>query len=231
MSHNLINEIISSPLWITPSYAQAQIPQLMALLNGKLLISAEEALKNQEEAAPQMATIGNASTGSRSFNIASMDLRGPVTKYGQWCGPAGTKQMSQWFRNLDSDAKTDAIVLQLDSGGGTAIGTLELIETIRSIEKPVVAWVDNIAASAAYYIAAATDEIITSSKMDMVGSIGTMAAFADFRGVLEKQGGKWHEIYATKSTDKNGTFRAALEGRVSKTLDFLPVNLRVLSYV
>jgi ClpP class serine protease len=68
------------------------------------------------------------------------------------------------------------LVLDLDSPGGQATGIAELAALIHASPKPVIAYVDGMAASAAYWIAAAADSIILSSTA-LVGSIGVVASY------------------------------------------------------
>jgi protease-4 len=101
----------------------------------------------------------------------------------------------------------------VDSPGGEADGTRNLSETIANLGKPTVAFIDGMAASAAYWIASAADKIVAALDTDEIGSIGTYVSFADFRDYYEQQGVKLHEVYATKSTNKNKEFKQALDGK------------------
>lgn len=76
---------------------------------------------------------------------------------------------------IDNPAIT-RLVLDFDSPGGQASGIAELATLIHASPKPTVAYVDGMAASAAYWIAAAADSIILSSTA-LVGSIGVVASY------------------------------------------------------
>ncbi len=78
-----------------------------------------------------------------------------------------------------SNPNIAAIVLQIDSPGGEVSGTQQLADVIKSVQKPVVAFVDGMMASAALWIGSAADEIIASTPQDIIGSIGTMMSFGD----------------------------------------------------
>ncbi len=81
------------------------------------------------------------------------------------------KQLRKFFKEHD----IKAIVLKLDSSGGAAGASqalaLEIEELKRQHVKPIVTFVQNVCASGAYYVAAATDRIITTPSA-FVGSIG-----------------------------------------------------------
>jgi len=148
----------------------------------------------------------------RDVRIGVLPIQGPIVKYDMMCGPRGTKSIIRSLRNFKHSSDIGAVVMVIDSGGGEAAATQELAAEIKNFGKPIIAFVDGMAASAAYWIASAADEIILSQKTDIVGSIGTMINFLDLRGYYEKQGAKFHEIYATLSTSKNKAFQLALEG-------------------
>jgi ClpP class serine protease len=71
---------------------------------------------------------------------------------------------------------TERILLDIDSPGGQATGISELAAMIAASPKPTVAYVDGMAASAAYWIASAADQIVVSNTA-MLGSIGVVASF------------------------------------------------------
>lgn len=151
---------------------------------------------------------GNAPEGS----VAVHTLVGPVMKYGGWCA-MGTEDLMAQMEKADNTTSIVAHLLEIDSGGGEATNIETVARFIRnSLKKPVVAVVNGVAASAAYYIAAAADEIYATEDTDEFGSIGVVLSFADVRPMYEEMGVKFHEIYASASTLKNQDFKKALEG-------------------
>jgi len=89
-----------------------------------------------------------------------------------------------------SNEDVKAVVLDVDSPGGSVPGTEELSNEIRAVrggEKPIIAQVNHLAASAAYWIAASADEIVVSPS-GRAGSIGVYTAHDDISAALEKRG-------------------------------------------
>ena len=129
-----------------------------------------------------------------------------------YCGSPGTTSMNSLLKEADASENIIAHVLLIDSPGGSADGTLQFSESIKSLNKPVYAMINGMCASAAYWIASSAKEIYASSKLDIIGSIGTYLTLLDYSDQLEADGIKVHEIYATKSTDKNADYHAALKG-------------------
>lgn len=154
-------------------------------------------------------------------SIAIIELNGPMMKADQDCGPAGTATIAEWIKQADANPNIDGIILKVDSPGGTVDGTEALGRTIKSTRKPIVGFVDGLAASAGYWAVSNCHEIIANGKTAEVGSIGVMCSFADVKPVLEKAGVKFHEAYASASTEKNRSYRDALAGDYSKLTEEL----------
>jgi len=130
-------------------------------------------------------------------------------------GPIGRRMggFSRWlFDGVDSDAVAaelleaasntaiKAILLHIDSPGGTVAGTKELADVIGAIEKPTVAFSDGQMLSAAYWIGSRADKVIGTPTAQF-GSIGIIATHVDRSRLLERIGLKVTHIY-------NGAFKA-----------------------
>lgn len=140
----------------------------------------------------------------------------PVTSVlmkNDYCGSFGTARLAGLVALADNTTSVKTIALLIDSPGGTVDGTSAFAETIRSAKKQTVAIIDGMAASAAYWIASAANEVYATSKTDAAGSIGTMVSWYDNSEYLKNQYGiVRREYYTTKSVDKNRAFKEANEG-------------------
>jgi len=92
-------------------------------------------------------------------------------------------EVSNLINEMDKDKKVAAIVVEINSPGGSPYPCLEISETILSVKKPVVAWVREYAASGGYWIAAACDYIV-ASELSHVGSIGVISLRPDFSSLM-----------------------------------------------
>lgn len=92
-------------------------------------------------------------------------------------------------------SSVEAILLLIDSGGGAASGGEALYRAIRRAaeEKPVVAVIDGIGASAAYMAAIAADRVV-ARETAITGSIGVIFQYAHFEELLTKIGAEYEEI-------------------------------------
>lgn len=121
----------------------------------------------------------NTRTVSLRGDVAVVPVSGPMLRYANMfsrvSGATSLEQLAQDFTTAADDPAVRAIVLNFDSPGGQASGIAEFAQMVRAAAKPVVAYVDGSAASAAYWIASAANEIVIS-KTGEVGSIGAVVA-------------------------------------------------------
>ncbi len=106
-------------------------------------------------------------------------------------GPGGvsTERVSALLRQAVADPNVRAILLEVDSPGGSTYGVQELADEIHRARdrKPVVAQVNSLAASAAYWVASAASEVVMTPGGD-VGSIGVYGMHSDLSAAMEKAG-------------------------------------------
>lgn len=114
------------------------------------------------------------------------------------------------LREADNDPEIKAILLRVNSPGGTAASAQEIYEEVRRVEKPVVVSIADIGASGAYYIAAGADQIV-ASRASLVGSIGVIVQIADFRELYKKLGIDYVVIRQGKFKDLGNPARALTE--------------------
>ena len=146
-------------------------------------------------------------------SVAVVSLNGPLMKNDQYCGPVGMATVGEIIKKASASKNVSAILLHVDSPGGTVDGTKDLADIVASVEKPVVAFADGLMASAAMWIGSAADEIWASQDHAEIGSVGVMLSFADMQPAWEKLGVKFHTIVAPQSKDKNKDFMQLKEGK------------------
>ncbi len=91
-----------------------------------------------------------------------------------------------------SDVGSAAVVMRIDSPGGSPVQAGIIVDEIRRLkkgypDKPLYVVVDEICASGGYYIAAAADKIYVN-KASIVGSVGVLMDSFGFTGTMEKLG-------------------------------------------
>lgn len=115
-------------------------------------------------------------------------------------GGTSTQILGDAVRQAMDDPSVRALVLNIDSPGGSVDGTQEVAMQIFAArgEKPIVAYTDGMMASAAYWIGAAADQLYISGDTTEVGSIGVVATHVDVSKMQETSGIKTTEIVAGK---------------------------------
>ncbi|QYY34600.1 S49 family peptidase [Ruficoccus sp. ZRK36] len=109
------------------------------------------------------------------------------------CGNTGYEQIKAEIADaVESGAR--GIMLHVNSPGGAASGNVETSRFVADCGVPTVAWVDELAASAAYAIAAGASRIVAAPSAQ-VGSIGTILPLVDTSGQWEQRG--WKPAYIT----------------------------------
>jgi protease-4 len=101
----------------------------------------------------------------------------------------GSKTMTEVLRELGDDPRIHAVVLRIDSSGGSAVASDIIWHEVMALKerKPVIASLGPVAASGAYYIASAAD-VIYAEPTTLTGSIGIFYGKADVSGLLDKVG-------------------------------------------
>ncbi|PKO73345.1 MAG: Clp protease ClpP, partial [Betaproteobacteria bacterium HGW-Betaproteobacteria-17] len=91
-------------------------------------------------------------------------------------GGASTQLLVKQVESAVADPRVRGLVLQVDSGGGSALGVPKLAETIRELSavKPIVTVTDGVMASGAYWLGSAANAVFGSGTTVQVGSIGVV---------------------------------------------------------
>lgn len=107
---------------------------------------------------------------------------------GYW-GCCDLEELADEIEEADNDANITAIVVEMDSPGGTVNGTPEAAKRIASISKPILFWTSRQMCSAAYWLASSAD-MIAAAPSAVVGSIGCVLAFYDRSKFYDQMGFK-----------------------------------------
>jgi len=112
----------------------------------------------------------------------------------------------------DADPKVSAIAYDVNSPGGYVDGVDAVAQIIAAVSKPTIAYVDGMAASAAYWLASQADRIVALSPASTVGSIGVAAEEYDDSAALESEGIA-HRVYTSTDAPDKRPNTATPEGR------------------
>ena len=120
-------------------------------------------------------------------HTALVELRGEISSDSD----ASAEQMIAGLRSAFEDSGALAVVLRINSPGGSPVQAAIINDEIRRLKalhkKKVYAVVEEVCASGAYYVAVAADEIYVN-KASIVGSIGVLMDGFGFAGLMDKLG-------------------------------------------
>jgi len=125
----------------------------------------------------------------------------------------------------EEDDSVKAIVLRIDSPGGTVAASEEIAAYVKACKKQIVVSVGDVGASGAYMVASQADEI-WAMPGSAVGSIGVIAEIPNVSGLLDKVGVEFQVITAGKYKDAGSPYRplteeeqALIQGEVDDAYD------------
>lgn len=160
----------------------------------------------QDVAAGQNQSVNATSTGGEWYadytrvvdGIAIVCASGPLMKHrASMGGNTATVLMRRSLRQAANDTNVRGILICVDSPGGTVAGTKDLAREIAvaATKKPTNAFIEDLGASAAYWIASQASHLSAGSTA-LVGSIGTFAVVEDWSKRAEQMGVKVHVVKA-----------------------------------
>lgn len=156
-----------------------------------------EAMRSAPEQVQQAAVEGSSTTTRKRLTVvrgvAVIDLVGPLTKepslWHYYHGGLTMPEMTDQVKVAVADRRVKAILLRIDSPGGTVAGVSDLADAVFGAGKikPVVAYCSDLCASCGYYVASQAGKIYGDVDA-MVGCIGTVLVIDDFSEMFKKAG-------------------------------------------
>lgn len=131
------------------------------------------------------------------------------------------KDVCKDLKELMDDDDVKAVVIRVNSGGGSAFASEQMWHQIMELKKvkPVVVSMGGYAASGGYYMSVPANWIV-AEPTTITGSIGIFGMFPDFSGLAsEKLGIKFDEV----KTNKNGTFLSPMRPLTPEEMRMLQV--------
>ena len=190
---NIINAVCSTVWAIMPEKLDA----ILAFL------SAKSGVGFFSEAEVQIETKVASTAKNIKGKVALLPLVGTISQrigsMNHTSGGVATDEFGAWFDSAVNDPEIGAIVIDVDSPGGNVFGVQELSQKIFDARgtKPVIAVVNSLMASAAYWVASAADEIVVTPSGE-VGSIGVIAVHTEQSEAQEQAGFKTTVMTAGK---------------------------------
>lgn len=142
--------------------------------------------------------VGTSSIGDK---VAVLDITGIISK-----SDAPIKLIHAYR----DDPSVKALVLRINTPGGSVAPVQEIHRELTKLKKPIVASMGGTAASGGYYIASAADTIVANPGT-LTGSIGVIMQFTKMKGLYEKIGLERQVIKSGQFKDAGSIFRDLTE--------------------
>lgn len=156
---------------------------------------------------------GDSSTrsGGRSFSFLSgegemaiIPIQGEISTHTS-NDSVGYRDVVQALDDAENDPAVSIILLDIDSGGGSVVSSKQIVSKIRDVNKPVYAWMGDVGASGAYYIASSTDYVMADAD-SITGSIGVISMQPNVEELLQKLGVKMNTVKTGELKDIGSPF-------------------------
>ena len=145
--------------------------------------------------------------------VAVMRLNGAITS-----GPEDyltmrvitPERVADLLKQAAANPAIKAIVVSVNSPGGSVVASDEIYHALLEFEKPVVVWMSEMAASGGYYISCGGDHVFAHPGT-LTGSIGVISQFFNAEGLMDKVGVDVVVIISGPSKDIGSPFREMTE--------------------
>lgn len=143
-------------------------------------------------------------------SIAVIEMDGSIAYDGSVCSP---DVFNGFLKQAEADSRIRAVVIRVNSGGGTAAAGEEMSKALADFEKPVVVSTAAINASAAYEITSQADYIYVAAASE-VGGIGTAIELMDYSRLMDMLGIDAQVITSADSKDSSYGLRPLTEAEI-----------------
>lgn len=227
---HIMARALNTPLLLSPGYAAVFFGALGQRMGVTELVDAAGATHTDLK---QLAGSyqSNRRTDGRSYRIqdgvAVIPIDGTLMHksgyIGSSSGAMGYDGIEAQLTQAMADADVRGILLDIDSPGGEVSGVQALGDIIASSNKPVWAHANELAASAAYWLASQADRLVLSSSAQ-VGSIGVLTAHADYSQALAEEGIKVTLLFSGAHKVEGNPYESLspdVAGRIQADIDAL----------
>ena len=143
-------------------------------------------------------------------HIVVIPVDGMITLYGEsslLSSSTSAEEIVAEIGAANEDASVKGIVLEINSPGGTVMGSKVIADALKKVDKPVVAVITEYGTSGAYWVASQTDYIV-ADQLSIVGSIGVLGSYLDFSGLLNDYNVTYQRLVTGEYKDISTPYRA-----------------------
>ena len=138
-------------------------------------------------------------------------------------GVASSSEIVGFIKQADNDASIKAILLEINSPGGTPVASAEIADAVKNSNKTVVAWIRESGTSGAYWVASSAYKIV-AHPLSITGSIGVYGSYLDFSGLLDRFNITYERMVAGDYKDIGSPYKPLTEDErksLQNTMDLM----------
>jgi len=164
--------------------------------------------RSEEEPSQESSVSDSGATAKDDCSVFGVILHGDLLTYIPYHGEnnsffddtVASDYIVDIIKQANEDAEIKAILIEVDSGGGSAVAGEEISDAVKNSDKPIVAIIRGIGASGAYWAISGADKIFASKNSD-VGSIGVTSSYLSSVENNKKNGYVYEQISVGKFKD------------------------------
>jgi len=195
---------------IMPSLKWILIISISIIIGGIIVFSYINNKSQNSSTQDSSVSDFNSSSDDANCNVQGINIHGSVVTYTSndsyndqdkvMYDQTSADSVLYYIDNAQNKDNIKAIVVEVDSGGGSPVAGEEISNAIKNSSKPVVAYIRDVGASAAYWAISGADRIF-ASKNSNVGSIGVTQSYLSNVGKNQKDGYTYIELTSGKYKD------------------------------
>ncbi|HDQ60018.1 MAG TPA: signal peptide peptidase SppA [Candidatus Woesearchaeota archaeon] len=149
-----------------------------------------------------------------SGNVALIKINGGIfTQTDFFYGGVSSETIVDNLEKADSNPDIKAILIEINSPGGSVYASKEIVKALEKIEKPKICLLKETASSGAYWIASKCDSII-ADDFTLTGSISVAGSYLEFSGLMEKYGVNYVRLVSGEKKDIGSPYKAPTEAEL-----------------
>ena len=142
-------------------------------------------------------------------NVALIPVKGvitvdPASGWGE--SVASSTEIIEFIEKAGKNPKIKAIILDINSPGGSAVASEEIAVAVKKANKTTVALIREVGASGGYWVASAADQIV-ANRMSITGSIGVFSSYLEFSGLLRDYNVTYQRLVSGEYKDMGSPFK------------------------
>ncbi len=159
-------------------------------------------------------------------NVAHIKISGAImSESGGFLnsGVVSSSDIVDSIKKANADSSIKAILLEIDSPGGTPVASAEIADAVKNSNKTVVAWIRESGTSGAYWVASSAYKIV-AHPLSITGSIGVYGSYLDFSGLLGRFNITYERMIAGDYKDIGSPYKPLTDSErksLQNTLDLM----------